>query len=143
MQNEIQVKFKEIDNSLNILKKHFDWEYSLTRIKELDELIDTENFWNDPPKAQSIMREKKQIEKIIDIIKFIEIEKSNLYELIDLAEEEYDEELITEIINQIDGLAKNVINFSWKVCYLVKLIKTIVLLKFTLVQVVLKHKIGL
>ncbi len=106
MQTEVQLKFKEIDSGLNILKKHFDWEYSLTRIKELDELIDSKNFWNDPPKAQSIMREKKQIEKIIDIIKFIEIEKSNLHELIDLAEKEYDEELITEIISQIDGLAK-------------------------------------
>ncbi len=106
MQTEIQVKFKEIDNGLNILKKHFDWEYSLKRIKELDELIDSKNFWNNPPKAQLIMREKKQIEKIIDIIKFIEIERSNLYELIDLAEEEYDKELIAEIIYQIDGLAK-------------------------------------
>ena len=63
MQTEIQVKFKDIDNGLNILKKHFNWEQSLNRTKELDELIETENFWRDSSKAQVIMREKKQIEK--------------------------------------------------------------------------------
>ena len=106
MQSEIQAKFKDIDDGLNILKKHFNWEHSLNRIKELDKSIKTENFWNDSSKAQSIMREKKQIEKIIDLIKFIEIEKSNLYELIDLAEEENDKALIAETISQIEDLAK-------------------------------------
>ena len=106
MQTEIQVKFKDIDNGLNILKKHFNWEQSLNRTKELNELIETENFWRDSSKAQAIMREKKQIEKILDLIKFIEIEKSNLYELIDLAEEENDKELIDETISQIDSLVK-------------------------------------
>ena len=106
MQTEIQVKFKDIDNGLNILKKHFNWEQFLNRNKELDELIETENFWKDSSKAQAIMREKKQIEKILDLIKFIENEKSNLYELIDLAEEENDKELIDEIISQIDSLVK-------------------------------------
>ena len=31
MQTEIQVKFKDIENGLNILKKHFNWEQSLNR----------------------------------------------------------------------------------------------------------------
>ena len=106
MQTEIQVKFKEIDNGLSILKKHFNWEQSLNRTKELDVLIETENFWRDSSKAQVIMREKKQIEKNLDRIKFIEIEKNNLYELIDLAEEENDKELIDETISQIDSLVK-------------------------------------
>ena len=106
MQTEIQVKFKDIENGLNLLKKHFNWEQSLNRTKELNELIETENFWRDTSKAQAIMREKKQIEKILDLIKFIEIEKSNLYELIDLAEEENDKELIDETISQIDSLVK-------------------------------------
>ncbi len=106
MQTEIQLKFNEIDNALKILKKHFSWETSINRIKQLDELIEAENFWDDTSTAQSIMREKKQLEKIIDLIKFIEIEKSNLYDLIALATEENDTELIEETNSQIDDLAK-------------------------------------
>ena len=106
MQAEIQIKFNDIDNALNILKKHFNWELSLNRIIELDKLIETENFWNDTSTAQSIMKEKKQLDKIIELLTLIEIEKSNLSELIDLAEEENDKELIEETIFQIDGLVK-------------------------------------
>ena len=47
MQTEILIKFNYIDNALNILKKHFNWELSISRIIELDKLIETENFWND------------------------------------------------------------------------------------------------
>ena len=85
MQAEIQIKFNDIDNALNILKKHFNLELSLNRIIELDKLIETENFWNDTSTAQSIMKEKKQLDKIIELLKQIEIEKSNLTELIHLA----------------------------------------------------------
>ena len=41
MQAETQIKFNDIDNALNILKKHFNLELSLNRIIELDKLIET------------------------------------------------------------------------------------------------------
>ena len=63
MQADIQIKFNDIDHAINILKKHFNWENSLNRIKEFNRLVETQNFWDDAIKAQSIMREKKQLEK--------------------------------------------------------------------------------
>ena len=86
MQAEIQVKFNDIVHAINILKKHFNWEDSLNRIKEFNRLVEIQNFWDDAIKAQTIMREKKQLEKTIDQIKFVEIEKQNLFELMQLAE---------------------------------------------------------
>ena len=53
MQSEIQSKFNEIDNMLNILKKHMNWDTSINRIKELNDLIENPDFWNDAAKAQS------------------------------------------------------------------------------------------
>ena len=43
---------------------------------------------------------------MIELWKLIEIEKSNLTELIELAEEEKDKEISEETIIQIDGLGK-------------------------------------
>ncbi len=106
MQTEIQIKFNDIGNTLNILKKHFNWESSIKRVRELDQIIETKNFWNNASLAQSIMKEKKQLEKTIDLIKSSEIEKNNLFDLITLAEEEKDQELIDETISQIDVLVK-------------------------------------
>ena len=104
MQADIQNKLNDIDRSIGILKKHFNWESSLNRIKKFNNLFESQNFWNDKDKAQSIMKEKKQLEKTIDQIKSIQIEKNHLLELFQLAEEEKDDELIRETSDQIDSL---------------------------------------
>ena len=106
MQADIQLKFNDIDHKINILKKHINWENSLNRVREFNNLVETQNFWDDTTKAQTIMKEKKQLEKIIDQIKNVEIEKENLFELIQLAEEEKDINLIEETIEQIEILFK-------------------------------------
>ena len=106
MQTDIQIKFNNIDYAINILKKHVNWENSLNRVREFNDLVESQNFWDDSIKAQSIMKEKKRLEKTIDQIKFVEIEKENLFELIKLAEEEKDNILIGETIEQIECLVK-------------------------------------
>ncbi|MBL6850981.1 MAG: peptide chain release factor 2 [Alphaproteobacteria bacterium] len=104
MQSEIQLKFNEIKNGLEILKKHFNWDQSLSRIQELNNLIENPEFWNDASNAQAIMRDKTQLEKTIETIKNIENETNNLYELVDLAEQENDKIFLEETILQIDDL---------------------------------------
>ena len=106
MQSDIQIKFNDIDHAINILKKHLDWENSLNLLTNYNRLIETSNFWDDATKAQSIMKEKKQLEKKIDQVKSVEIEKENLFELIQLAEVEKDNVLIEETLEQIQNLVK-------------------------------------
>ena len=52
------------------------------------------------------MKDKKNLEKIIEIIKGIEIEKLNLVELLNLAEQENDKDLIEDTVLQINDLLK-------------------------------------
>jgi peptide chain release factor 2 len=52
------------------------------------------------------MRDKKNLEKTIDVVKSIEIEKSGLVELIDLAEEESDQDFINLSVLQLNELVK-------------------------------------
>lgn len=104
MQSEIQLKFNEIDSIIKTLKKHLNWDTSINRIIELNQLIEKPDFWNDASKAQSIMRDKTNLEKTIESIKNIENEKINLFELIGLAEEENDKSFLNETILNIDSL---------------------------------------
>ena len=41
MQAEIQIKFNEIDHAIKILKKHVNWENSLGRIIEYNNLVES------------------------------------------------------------------------------------------------------
>jgi len=106
MQAEIQLKFNEVEYALKILKKHIDWENSIKELNRFNLLVEDPNFWNDASNAQFIMRDKKNLEKIIEVVKSIETEKNNLIELIDLAEEENDSAFIEETVIQLNELVK-------------------------------------
>ena len=75
MQAEIQIKFNEIDNAIKILKKHVSWENSLNRIVEFNNLVESQNFWDDTIKAQSIMKEKKQLKKLLTKLNMLKLKK--------------------------------------------------------------------
>lgn len=112
MQAEIQLKFNEIDYSLEILKKHIDWDNCITKINKLSLLTEEQNFWNDTSKAQIIMKEKKQLERLVDIITNIENQKNDLVEILDLGEQENDMSLISDTIEEIDILVKKCIKLQ-------------------------------
>ena len=106
MQAEIQLKFNEVDYALDILKKHVDWNNSISKLRELSSLIENPNFWNDSSKAQIIMRDKTNLEKIIETIKNIENEKLDLIDILYLAQQENDNDLIEDTNLQIEDLVK-------------------------------------
>jgi peptide chain release factor 2 len=106
MQAEIQLKFNEVDYALDILKKHVDWNNSISKLRELSSLIENPSFWNDSSKAQIIMRDKTNLEKIIETIKNIENEKLDLIDILYLAEQENDNDLIEDTNLQIEDLVK-------------------------------------
>ena len=78
----------------------------IKKLNKINTSIEDPNFWNDTSNAQLIMRDKKILEKTIDVIKSIEIEKSGLVELIDLAEEESDQDFIDLSVLQLNELVK-------------------------------------
>ena len=106
MQAEIQLKFNEVEYALKILKKHIDWDNSITQLNKLNLLIEDPNFWNNASKAQLIMRDKKNLEKTIEVVRSTETEKNSLVELINLAEEESDQDFIEEAAIQLNELVK-------------------------------------
>ena len=106
MQSEMQLKFNEVDYTIQIMKKHIDWQNSITKLNEITILIANPDFWQDTSKAQLIMRDKKNLEKIIEVVKNIQNQKLDLIELFNLAEKENDDHLKNDTVLQIDKLVK-------------------------------------
>ena len=52
------------------------------------------------------MRDKKNLEKIVEVVKSIENEKNSLVEFVDLAEKENDKSLIEDTLIQVNDLLK-------------------------------------
>jgi peptide chain release factor 2 len=96
MRAEIEAKANEIRQSLDLLKRHLNWEDSLRRLEELNARVEDPALWDDASLAQTIMRERTQLEHSITEINQIRNSLEDHIELIHLGEIEGDQSIISE-----------------------------------------------
>ena len=101
MKAEIQAAVKDITASLDLFKQSMDWDVSVKKMAELTTQSQSVEFWNNAKKAQSIMRQKSDLERQITSYNTLKDTLNDSVELLEMAEEEKDEELIAEAENSI------------------------------------------
>ncbi|NNE58753.1 MAG: peptide chain release factor 2 [Hellea sp.] len=106
MRAEIEQIKQAIEATLDLLRRRLDWETSERRLAELNALSEDQSFWDDPQKAQKLMRERSQLEGAFDNIKTIDSDLANILELIELAELENDDEMVGEAEEALQKLSK-------------------------------------
>jgi peptide chain release factor 2 len=73
------------------------------KLGELNQKMESEDFWNDHEQAQKILKEKKKIQVKVDEYHELAEKFEDIKVLIDLAEEEEDHSLVPEIEAAYDG----------------------------------------
>jgi peptide chain release factor 2 len=101
MRADIEALSADIAKSVQLLKRRLDWEPALQRRDELDALAEDPTLWNDPQKAQALMRERTKLTAAIDAVQKLERERVDNLELAEMAEAEGDESLIEEAITAL------------------------------------------
>ena len=96
MRAEVQNHVELIQKSLALLGQRLDWETAPHRLEEFDALIEDPNLWNDPAKAQKLMRERQGLLDAVNAYKLIDGGLRDNVELIEMGEAEGDQEIITE-----------------------------------------------
>jgi len=96
MRAEAQNNVEAIKKSLVLLRQRLDWETAEHRLEEFNALIEDPDLWNDPAKAQKLMRERQMLVDAIDTCKSIEQDLSDSVELIELGEMEEDDEVVAD-----------------------------------------------
>ena len=87
------------------------------KLKELEENISLPNFWDDNQKAQSILKEKNSIEKIVlDYKKQLQIFE-DLKDFVSSLEKEFDNELYSELKKTLQKLSQSIKSLEAN-CYL-------------------------
>ena len=96
MRAETQNHIDQIEKSLKLLAQRLDWETAPHRLEEFDALIEDPNLWNDPAKAQKLMRERQALLDAVSTYRMIDSGLRDNVELIELGEAEGDQEIVTE-----------------------------------------------
>ena len=104
MRAEVEALAQDIQNSLNLLKRHLNWDEALRRLDELNALSEDPSLWNDAAAAQNLMRERTQLDTAIQGSRSLERETADLLELIELAEGEGDSSVVDDAENQLRAL---------------------------------------
>ncbi|MFA7433274.1 MAG: peptide chain release factor 2 [Gemmobacter sp.] len=105
MRAETQSHVEAIRKSLGLLAQRMDRETASHRLEEFDALIEAPDLWNDPPRAQKLMRERQALIDAVETYNRIEAGLSDNAELIELGEAEGDEEIVTEAEAALKALA--------------------------------------
>jgi peptide chain release factor 2 len=71
----------------------------------LNSLAEDPELWNDPEKAQKIMKERTRIENAVNGVREVEQGTQDQVDLIELGEEEGDEEIVKEAIGELKRLS--------------------------------------
>ncbi|MCP5074304.1 MAG: peptide chain release factor 2 [Rhodobacteraceae bacterium] len=106
MRAEIENSVADTSKSLDLLAQRMDWETASHRLEEFNAMSEDPDLWNDPEKAQNLMRERQTLVDAMETYKSLSQELSDNVELIELGEMEEDEEVVEEAEKAIKRLQK-------------------------------------
>ncbi|MCM5551818.1 peptide chain release factor 2 [Pleomorphomonas sp. NRK KF1] len=104
MRAEIEAIVDEIKQGMALLRRHLDWDASQQRMAELNGFVEDPTLWNDPERAQKIMRERTDLENRINGYLKLDRDLKDSIELIELGEMEDDATVVTDAENTLRGL---------------------------------------
>ncbi|MBR9861948.1 MAG: peptide chain release factor 2 [Rhodobacteraceae bacterium] len=106
MRAEIENIAANIGNSLELLKQRMDWETAEHRLEEFNAMSEDPDLWNDPDKAQKLMRERQALVDAMGTYTSLKQELTDNLDLIELGEMEDDADVVAEAEEAIRKLAK-------------------------------------
>lgn len=112
MDYEVHKAFEEAKQTLSDLSESLDLEGRKKRIAEIDEIISSPDFWNDPEAGQVIMQEKKRLESKVVYHAALAEKLDDLDVMFELAKEENDPDMEQDIIDTLAEINKELDAFE-------------------------------
>jgi len=105
MRAETQNTVDAIGKSLQLVGQRMDWETAAFRLEEFNAMIEAPDLWNDPAKAQKLMRERQALMDAISTYRLLDDGLRDNVELIELGEAEGDAVLVADVEAALKALA--------------------------------------
>ncbi|NJS38060.1 MAG: peptide chain release factor 2 [Rhodobacteraceae bacterium] len=106
MRAETQGNIEAIEKTLKLLAQRMDLETAPHRLEEFDAMIEAPDLWNDPAKAQKLMRDRQALIDALGTYKLIDSGLRDNVELIEMGEAEGDAEIVSEAEAALADLAQ-------------------------------------
>ena len=104
MRAEIQSITAEIEKSLELLRQRMGWETAQHRLEEFNARVEDPTLWDDPAKAQKLMRERQALVDAIETHDAIRRDLDDNIDLIEMGEAEGDSDVVSEAETALTAL---------------------------------------
>lgn len=91
----------------------FDLDAKQERLTEVNRELEDPDIWHNPELAQALGKERAQLEQAVDVLLGLEKGLADSTELIQLAKEENDQEIQTEVISDLDRFEKSLADLEF------------------------------
>ncbi|MGZ3235297.1 MAG: peptide chain release factor 2, partial [Croceibacterium sp.] len=106
MRAEGQAHIERIEAALALVRRSLDWERAVRRLDELNARVEDPKLWDDPKKAEEVMRERRRLESAIGTVNEISSEMADAVEFVELGEAEGDDAVIADGLETLARLAQ-------------------------------------
>ncbi|MEE8511829.1 MAG: peptide chain release factor 2 [Acidiferrobacterales bacterium] len=96
------------------LRGYLDYSAKLQRLTELQRELEKPEIWNDPQRVQELGRERARLEKEIGVFSQLDGRLNEAGELLELAREEDDAEIIASIANELGDVEQQLANLEFR-----------------------------
>ncbi|MBP7001476.1 peptide chain release factor 2 [Amaricoccus sp.] len=96
MRAETERLVEEIEKSLALLRQRLDWETAPHRLEELDAMTEDPKLWDDPARAQKLMRDRQTLADAVAGYRGLAQDLADHVELIELGEAEGDAAVVAD-----------------------------------------------
>ncbi|AUH32875.1 peptide chain release factor 2 [Paracoccus tegillarcae] len=107
MRAETQATIDAIRKSLTLLGQRMDRETAPHRLEEMNALIEDGDLWSDPARAQKLMRDRQALSEAIETYQRISDDLDANAEMVELAGDEGDADLVAEAEANLKALAED------------------------------------
>jgi len=107
-------KISELQERIDILSVHLELEEKQDRLEEVHRELENSEIWTNPDKAQSLGKEKVQLENVCNTFINASSVLHDAKELLVMAEEENDEEAVNGIITDLTDIESSIASFEFK-----------------------------
>ncbi|MBN8531422.1 MAG: peptide chain release factor 2 [Alphaproteobacteria bacterium] len=108
MKAEILHLIAAIEQSQALLRRYLDWDNAVRRLEELNALAENPDLWNDPAKAQKLLRERTHLENAIEGCRALERRFKDAKDLAELADAEGDNAMVSEAEKELRDVQEQV-----------------------------------
>jgi peptide chain release factor 2 len=105
MRAEGQAHIERIEAALALVRRSLDWERALRRLDELNARVEDPRLWDNPRKAEEVMRERRRLDAAIGTVREISSEMADAIEFVELGEAEGDDAVVAEGLETLERLA--------------------------------------